>query len=366
MHEIDIPFSHDRWQGVLAAYESWWNNTLERPLFNISLTRDCDGKNPPGRLTALSSYALDVPTEVICQDIAWALSRRVFLGDGYPIFLPDYGAGVNAAFAGAKTIVRPETVWFEAKSHETADSLHLTHHPDDPIYRRMVDFYTKADAYFQGSIVLGMTHLNNGIDIPARFINGVDLCISLYDQPDQVERLVWENHELFMQYLWSLSGLLKHNPGFTCWGDILAPEPWFGTQCDFCSMIGPEHFSQFVLPELQACLRKMPRYNYYHLDGSEELVHLDKILDIPELQVVQWVLGTDERPDQEWIWLYKKIRAAGKKLWYIGPEQNLNLLADSLGSLKGVYWQTGGKEEDQERLMRLMERFGVPAEPEII
>ncbi|MDW7656113.1 MAG: hypothetical protein SCM11_02940 [Bacillota bacterium] len=363
MQEINIPFSQKRWQGLLDAYECWWNNTLDRPLFNIKLTWDSDGKNPAGRPTGLSSYALDVPVEAICQDVAWALSRRVFLGDSYPIFLPDYGAGVNAAFAGANTIVRPETVWFEAKTPETVENLHLTHHPDDPIYRRIVDFYTTADTYFQGSLVLGMTHLNNGIDIPARLIKGVDLCIALHDQPEQVERLVWESHELFMQHLWSLSDILKHNPGFTCWSDILAPEPWFGTQCDFCAMIGPEHFDRFVLPELQACMRKMPRYNYYHLDGREELVHLDKILAIPELQIVQWVAGDDELPDEEWMWLYKKIRAAGKKLWYGGPEQNLDLLADTLGSLKGVYWQKCGRQEDQDRLQRLMERFGVPAEP---
>jgi hypothetical protein len=45
-----------------------------------------------------------------------------------------------------------------------------------------------------------MTHLNNGIDTVARFFEGDDTLIALFDHPDEVKRLINENHELFMRY----------------------------------------------------------------------------------------------------------------------------------------------------------------------
>ena len=321
---------------------------------------------PEGTVHAnLSQYGLDIPMETILKHLDYQLSGMKYAGDGYPGFLPDFGAGVNAAFAGARHIVRPETVWFEAEFPMQVSQLSLRHHADNAVYRRIVEFYQMADAYFGGSVVLGMTHLNNGIDIPARFFNGVDFCLAMYDIPEEIDRLVWENHALFEFYIQDLSALMSSNPGYSCWGDILANEPWMGMQSDFCAMIGPEHFDRFVLPELLACVKKRPKYNFYHLDGREELVHLDKILDIQNLQVVQWVAGDGESADDAWMWLYKKIRDAGKKIWYMGPEENLDMLADTLGSLKGVYWQTNVPLKEEERLFRLMERFGVPVAADI-
>ncbi|MEA4889653.1 MAG: hypothetical protein VB070_09350 [Clostridiaceae bacterium] len=355
-------FANSRWSHVKENYENWWTNQLERPIFNIQIHGADPGLPKPEEpiYANLSSYDLSVPMATIIKHCEYSLCSRYYLGDSYPTYLPDFGAGVNAAFVGAKHLVRPETVWFEAEKPLLPEQLSFRHHPENIVYQRIVDFYNQANTYFKGSVVLGMTHLNNGIDIPARFFNGVDFCLALYDSPEEIERLVWENHELFLFYMHNLSSLMNNNPGYTCWGDILANDPWMGTQSDFSAMIGPEQFDRFILPELAACLKACPKYNFYHLDGREELIHLDKILAIPELQVVQWVAGDDELPDREWMQLYKKIHDAGKKIWYLGPEENLDLLADTLGSLKGVYWQAGGSGKDIDHFCRTMEKFGVP------
>ena len=357
-------FEKSRWDCLKNNYESWWTDKIERPLFNVTIHgQDPDRPMPEGISRGVfSQYELDVPVEVIIKHLDYQLSGMKYWGDGYPSYLPDFGAGVNAAFAGARHIVRPESVWFEAESQMSFNQLKLRHQADNVVYRRIAEFYQKANAYFDGSVVLGMTHLNNGIDIPARFFNGVDFCLGMIDNPEEIERLVWENHALFEFYIKDLSGMMFNNPGYTCWGNILANEPWMGTQSDFCAMIGPDHFDRFVLPELQACVKESPKYNFYHLDGREELIHLDKILEIPNLQVVQWVAGDGELADEAWMWLYKKIRDAGKKIWYMGPEENLDRLAETLGSLKGVYWQVSGSLKDEDRLLRTLERFGIPAD----
>jgi 5-methyltetrahydrofolate--homocysteine methyltransferase len=163
---------------------------------------------------------------------------------------------------------------------------------------------------------------------------------------------------MFVLYVGMLSALMKHNRGYNCWAEILAREPWMSFQCDFSAMISPEHFKRFILPELEACCRAFPKYNFYHIDGKEQLRHLDFLLDIPGLRALQWTPGVDKRPIREWMPLFKKIRRAGKKIWYTGNLDGLEQLADALGSLKGVYWQQYFSIEEEETARRIIERFG--------
>ncbi|MAG13144.1 MAG: trimethylamine corrinoid protein 2, partial [Spirochaetales bacterium] len=52
----------------------------------------------------------------------------------------------------------------------------------------------------------------------------------------------------------------------------------------------------------------------YHLDGPGALRHLDALLDIKELDAVQWVPGAGNEGFSRWIDVYKKIQAAGKSM----------------------------------------------------
>jgi hypothetical protein len=67
---------------------------------------------------------------------------------------------------------------------------------------------------------------------------------------------------------------------------MFAPIPWSGLQCDFSAMIGPEHFERFVKWDMELAVAESPRYNYYHLDGTGELAHLDSLLAIADRKCV--------------------------------------------------------------------------------
>ena len=74
------------------------------------------------------------------------------------------------------------------------------------------------------------------------------------------------------------------------WMNIPSSKPWYPIQCDFCYMISPEQFEEFVLPHLVEQVEHMER-SVYHLDGVGELTHLDTILDIEGLTAIQWIPG---------------------------------------------------------------------------
>ena len=193
-------FDNKNWGKIIDSYEAWWADTLERPLLNIRIYgADPKIKKPDGEMRySFSGYGLDVPVEMIIKHCEYSLCTVKYIGDAYPSYLPDFGAGINAAFQGARFIANPDTVWFEADGETDMKKFQLYHHPDNILYRRISEFYEKAGAYFQGDVVLGMTHLNNGIDIPARFFDAVEFCTALYDMPEEINRLVWENHRMFL------------------------------------------------------------------------------------------------------------------------------------------------------------------------
>ena len=71
----------------------------------------------------------------------------------------------------------------------------------------------------------------------------------------------------------------------------------------------------------------------YHLDGRGQIAHLDILLDIKELDGIQWsvpVLGVDPPHDSEvWYPYFKKIQNSGKILHvYAKPENVKRLISD--------------------------------------
>lgn len=350
-------FQESRWKRIRDVYSKWWDRTLERPVINVSLYgTDPHIEKPEGTIYPnLSQYGLSVPAETVAKHWEYILLCRKYLGDSYPTYLPDYGPGVNAAFMGCKARVTPETVWFEPERHVGADKLHFYFNPDEPVFRRIMDVYAAASRLFGGSAVLGMTHLNNGIDIVARFFGSVEMGMLLYDDPDNVKRLIRENHELMFRYFNEFIKAMGQVPGYSMWGDIYCSEPWIGAQSDFSAMIGPEQFEEFILPELIACFRRS-KFNFYHLDGPGELPHLDMLCDIPELKCIQWVPGTGGKPECEWPEVYRKISCAGKNVWLTGAIDNIEIVADQIGTTKGIYWCGAYPMREEDRVLQILER----------
>jgi hypothetical protein len=63
-------------------------------------------------------------------------------------------------------------------------------------------------------------------------------------------------------------------------------------------------------------------YGTYHLDGPGAIKHLDFLLSIPELRLIQWVPGAGAAPFREWIPLLKRIVGAGKRtIVYCAPNE---------------------------------------------
>jgi 5-methyltetrahydrofolate--homocysteine methyltransferase len=108
-------------------------------------------------------------------------------------------------------------------------------------------------------------------------------------------------------------------------------------------MISPGMFERFVLPSLEKVSAAIGR-SIYHLDGPEEIQHLDMLLAMPYVNAIQWVPlpqpPTAARPyplqnfaDKMSLEVYRRCLAAGKKVVLTGvnPAQT----AEVFGALGG-------------------------------
>ena len=80
-------------------------------------------------------------------------------------------------------------------------------------------------------------------------------------------------------------------------------------------MISEDDYRRFVQPFIREQCQKID-YTLYHLDGVGAMHHLPALLEIEELNAIQWTPGVGEPQggSPKWYDLYKKILAGGKSI----------------------------------------------------
>lgn len=357
---MSIDFSSERWQSVAENSKLWWKGELKRPLIQFTIGGRDPGRPEPAlpHYQYAAFYDLDVPAEHIVDCWDYALACHRFMGDAFPCVFPNFGPGVAAAFLGAElgTSKEAHTCWFHPTEDRDLSGLELRYDPDNVWLRRVKDICRAAQERWEGMVQVGMTDLGGNLDILSVFRPGEKLLLDLYDCPEDVNRRTWEAHELWWRYFDEINAVLQPaNPGYTAWASIFSTEPYYMLQCDFCYMIGPDMFDEFVKPELAASCRRLVN-PFYHLDGPGQLPHLDSLLTIPELKGVQWVPGAGVPGWAHWPDVYRRIRDAGKLIQVYGGPDVLDAITGHLGCAEGIV--TIGGAADEQEAMDCLRRYG--------
>jgi len=94
------------------------------------------------------------------------------------------------------------------------------------------------------------------------------------------------------------------------------------------------------------------------------LYDLDALLEIEALKGVQWVPGAGQPGVTRWPEIYRKIRAAGKRIQFFTNQDergidSLDILADQLGGAEGIIMIGEVANEDEPRVRDLLKRYDV-------
>jgi 5-methyltetrahydrofolate--homocysteine methyltransferase len=117
--------------------------------------------------------------------------------------------------------------------------------------------------------------------------------------------------------------------GYFFWMGIWSDLPATDLQSDFSIMLAPDMFDDYFLPFIAEQTEMVPR-TIYHLDGPGAIRHLDSLLDLPNLDGIQWVPGAGAKPAVEWIPLLKRIQEAGKLVYVYCESTHVQTLLEEL------------------------------------
>lgn len=358
---MTIDFSPERWEIVKKNARDWWDGKLHRPLIHITLTGRSPGRAEPkisGASWGKLPYNLSITADEFVDLWDYQLSCQEFLGDSFPCVWPNFGAGVLAAFMGAIPEPAPETVWFHPDNNRELKDIRFSVNPDSIWLRRIKDICRVAMARWEGLVQVGMTDLGGNLDVLSTFRPAEKLLMDLIDCPDEVKRLTWEEHAIWWKTFDDINAVLQPvNPGFTAWTPIFSGTPYYMLQCDFCYMIGPKMFDEFVKPELEASCKRL-KHAFYHLDGVGQLPHLDSLLEIKELKGVQWVPGVGKLQGEDWPEVYRKIIKAGKRAQFVGDWRNFDKLVDLVGGAENFVVFGAAPMNERREVEAFLKRYG--------
>lgn len=329
----------ENWSSAKEMLEAYWHQeNEERCLLSFTVA---DGKRiprqqwqipPQGR--SLEEHWLD--GDKIIERYIEYFENTCFPAEAIPFIDINLGPGITAAYFGCPAHLMPATVWFEhivddwEKDSFTFDKTNIW-------WEKTKELTKKASEAGKDKFFVGVTDLSGVADIIAHLRGTEELCYDLIDEPATVIRARDKILGIWYQCLDELYAITQSGQkGSVDWLGIWAPDKHHTLQCDFASMLSPTQFEKFFLPEIQEQCKKLP-YSMFHLDGPDCVRHLDLLLDIPELNAVQWQPGAGQpRPAEGWIPLLKKIQEKGKSIYVDALFEDVPVLLEFL-SPKGLY-----------------------------
>lgn len=291
------------------------------------------------------------------DNLDYLLSRSSFLADIPPIANTHLGPGSLAALMGAELDGGEDTIWIR---HKPDAPMMLGFDENHPLWKLHVDLLKACKVKAQGNYYVGCPDLVEGLDVLASIRGTQDVLMDMIMQPDELaQQLQQVNDAYFQAYDRIYDIIRKGDESAFCYFSLWAPGRVSKLQSDISTMISEEDYRQFVQPYIREQASKID-YTLYHLDGVGAQRHLDAILEIDELNAIQWTPGVGEPQggNPRWYDLYKRILAGGKSLmanWVTLEE--LEPLLDHVGN-QGLHINVDFKnEKDIERALKIVERY---------
>lgn len=211
-----------------------------------------------------------------------------------------------------------------------------------------------------GRYYVGLPDLNGPTEILSRLRDPQRLAIDLLEQPEAVVAALNEVNEAWHRYFQACNGIIHQwVGGYFTWMGLWSDRPSADLQSDVSCLISPRMFEKLLLPAIEQQTLWVDR-TIYHLDGPDSVRHLDLLLELPELDGIQWVPGAGAPPMSAWIRLLRRIQARRKLLvLYCGPNEVETLMANL--EPEGLLLQTRCATQAQaEALVRQVERWTAP------
>ena len=287
----------------------------------------------------------------------WYVAHSSLKADILPVANTQLGPGSLAAILGGVFEGGEDTIWIHPNPDFTDEIVFNPEHPNWILHKELLKV-CKAKA--NGHYFVGMPDLMEGLDVLAA-LKGTDrVLLDTVMQPEILEQQMQQINDIYFKVFDELYDIIREGDEMAfCYFSSWAPGKMSKLQSDISTMISQDDYRRFVQPFIREQCQKID-YTLYHLDGVGAMHHLPALLEIEELNAIQWTPGVGEPQggSPKWYDLYKKILAGGKSVmacWVTLDE--LKPLLDHIGA-DGVHLEMDfHNEKEVEQAMRIVEEY---------
>ncbi len=287
----------------------------------------------------------------------WYVAHSSLKADILPVANTQLGPGSLAAILGGVFEGGEDTIWIHPNPDFTDEIVFNPEHPNWILHKELLKA-CKAKA--NGNYFVGMPDLMEGLDVLAA-LKGTDrVLLDTVMQPEILEQQMQQINDIYFKVFDELYDIIREGDEMAfCYFSSWAPGKMSKLQSDISTMISQDDYRRFVQPFIREQCQKID-YTLYHLDGVGAMHHLPALLEIEELNAIQWTPGVGEPQggSPKWYDLYKKILAGGKSVmacWVTLDE--LKPLLDHIGA-DGVHLEMDfHNEKEVEQAMRIVEEY---------
>ena len=287
----------------------------------------------------------------------WYVAHSSLKADILPVANTQLGPGSLVAILGGVFEGGEDTIWIHPNPDFTDEIVFNPEHPNWILHKELLKA-CKAKA--NGHYFVGMPDLMEGLDVLAA-LKGTDrVLLDTVMQPEILEQQMQQINDIYFKVFDELYDIIREGDEMAfCYFSSWAPGKMSKLQSDISTMISQDDYRRFVQPFIREQCQKID-YTLYHLDGVGAMHHLPALLEIEELNAIQWTPGVGEPQggSPKWYDLYKKILAGGKSVmacWVTLDE--LKPLLDHIG-VDGIHLEMDfHNEKEVEQAMRIVEEY---------
>ncbi len=317
----------------LEKISNWWEGKNKgRPLFMKVLPNPSPAGDKPVRI--------DWEREIRDSDLDSYVRNAsrfnsLYPGESYPVYHHTWGQRgtpmTMSSYLGGRVVFRDNTVWIDPVVDKWEDFRIRFDRKNRwvDVSRRLMDKQLELSA---GRYPVSLPDLGDALTCMSMLRGTGQMLFDVVEKPDLVLEKVKEFTDAWKEAHDYFHSMYRRSLEGDCSWLMWAPGRTYACQCDFSTMISPSLFEKFVIFELEQ-LKDYLGYIIWHLDGYEEVRHLDILLGLRYIKAFQVVPGAGNPPcaSETWLPVIKRITDAGKSVYvYAGTPPEVETLSKEL------------------------------------
>lgn len=296
-----------------------------------------------------------------------------FVADEYASLFTNFGVGSHAAFfKNANYEFKKDTMWFfptidewgnaETKSDDEGD-FGLVLDESNYYFNRVIEAVKYLNDMNDGGYIVSQPDMCGNLDALAHLRGSANLLMDMIEEEPAVEgalqratAMMQEQYVRANKSIYEIVRKKNDNGSIVGWMAPWAPGFISQMQCDLSVMIANETFEKYAMPELRAQCDLLD-YPVYHFDGIEQIRHLDSLLSLEKLKMIQWTHVDGQPKPYKYMDALQKIQAAGKCLLLLVDAADIDIYMENLSS-KGLFIQTSASsKEEADAIVKRVEKL---------